>query len=68
MQPSFDFHSGQFPVGGRQTGPTVSIFFCLEAIAEESGFPTPSFFGYMLYATIVLVPIFLLISLLFFWP
>jgi len=39
-----------------------------EAIAEESGFPTPSFFGYMLYATIVLVPIFLLISLLFFWP
>ena len=42
--------------------------FMVKAIAEEGGFPTPSFFGYMLYATIVLVPIFLLISFLFFWP
>jgi Na+/H+ antiporter NhaD/arsenite permease-like protein len=42
--------------------------FMVKAIAEESGFPTPSFFGYMLYSTIVLVPVFLLVSLLFFSP
>jgi len=40
--------------------------FMVKAIAEERGFATPSFFGYMLYSGIVLVPIFLLISLLFF--
>jgi Na+/H+ antiporter NhaD/arsenite permease-like protein len=41
--------------------------FMVKAIADERGFPAPSFFGYMLYSGIVLMPIFLLISLLFFW-
>ncbi len=40
--------------------------FMVKAIADESGFATPSFFGYLLYSTIVLVPVFLLISLVFF--
>jgi Na+/H+ antiporter NhaD/arsenite permease-like protein len=40
--------------------------FMVKAIAEESGFPTPSFFGYLAYSGIVLLPVFLLISLVFF--
>jgi Na+/H+ antiporter NhaD/arsenite permease-like protein len=40
--------------------------FMVKAIAEESGCSIPSFFGYLLYSAIILVPIFLLISLIFF--
>jgi Na+/H+ antiporter NhaD/arsenite permease-like protein len=34
------------------------------AIAEENGIRMPSFFGYMLWAGIVLVPILVLLTLL----
>jgi Na+/H+ antiporter NhaD/arsenite permease-like protein len=42
--------------------------FMVRAIAEESGQHTPSFFGYLLYAAPILVPIFLLLTVLFFLP
>jgi len=34
------------------------------AIAQESGIKMPSFFGYLLYASVVLIPLFLLLTLL----
>jgi hypothetical protein len=34
------------------------------AIARERGVPMPSFFGYLLIASVVLLPIFLLLTLL----
>jgi Na+/H+ antiporter NhaD/arsenite permease-like protein len=34
------------------------------AIAEERGVRMPSFFGYLFYAALVLVPLFLLLTLL----
>jgi Na+/H+ antiporter NhaD/arsenite permease-like protein len=40
--------------------------FMVKAIAEEAGVKTPSFFGYVALAAIVLIPIFVLVSLLFF--
>jgi Na+/H+ antiporter NhaD/arsenite permease-like protein len=41
--------------------------FMVRSIAEESGTPMPSFFGYILkYSMIYLVPIFAIISLIFF--
>ena len=40
--------------------------FMVKAIAEESGIRMPSFFGYMLYSGLVLLPIFVLVTLLFF--
>jgi len=42
--------------------------FMVKAIAEGSGYKTPSFFGYMFYSCSVLVPIFVLVTYLFFWP
>ncbi|GAB4543642.1 MAG: sodium:proton antiporter [Thermodesulfovibrionia bacterium] len=40
--------------------------FMVRSIAEESGISMPSFFGYMLkYSVIILIPIFILITLLF---
>ena len=41
--------------------------FMVKAIAEESGYPMPSFFGYMLYSGVILLPIFVLLTFLFFW-
>lgn len=41
--------------------------FMVKAIAEESGWQTPSFFGYLLYSCAILLPIFLLVTYLFFW-
>jgi Na+/H+ antiporter NhaD/arsenite permease-like protein len=38
--------------------------FMVYAIAEENGIQMPSFFGYMLWAGIVLVPLFVLLTLL----
>jgi Na+/H+ antiporter NhaD/arsenite permease-like protein len=40
--------------------------FMVKAIAEESGQHTPAFFVYLLYGAAVLLPIFVLITLLFF--
>jgi Na+/H+ antiporter NhaD/arsenite permease-like protein len=41
--------------------------FMVRSIAEEAGTPMPSFFGYMLkYSCIILVPIFVLVSFVFF--
>ncbi|HSN85691.1 MAG TPA: sodium:proton antiporter, partial [Thermoanaerobaculia bacterium] len=40
--------------------------FMVKAIAEESGVEMPSFFGYMKYSLLVLVPVFLLSTWIFF--
>jgi Na+/H+ antiporter NhaD/arsenite permease-like protein len=40
--------------------------FMVKAIAEENGVRMPSFFGYMLYSTVVLLPIFVVVTFLFF--
>ncbi|MFH1263020.1 MAG: sodium:proton antiporter [Pseudomonadota bacterium] len=40
--------------------------FMVKAIAEEQGVPVPHFFGYMAYSTLILIPIFGLVSLWFF--
>ena len=38
--------------------------FMVAAIATESGIKMPSFFGYLLWAAVILVPLFLLLTLL----
>jgi hypothetical protein len=38
----------------------------VKAIAEESGVKMPSFFGYMAYSGLILVPLFGIVTLLFF--
>ena len=40
--------------------------FMVKALAEEAGVKMPSFFGYMLYSGAILIPLFLLVTLLFF--
>ena len=40
--------------------------FMVKAIAEESRIKMPSFFGYMVYALCILIPIFILTTLVFF--
>lgn len=40
--------------------------FMVKAIAEENGVKMPSFFGYMLYSGAILVPIFVVVTLVFF--
>lgn len=40
--------------------------FMVKAIAEENGIKMPSFFGYMIYSGLILIPIFILITLIFF--
>jgi Na+/H+ antiporter NhaD/arsenite permease-like protein len=42
--------------------------FMVKAIADQAGYPTPSFFGYMAYSGAVLLPVFGLVMLLFFRP
>jgi Na+/H+ antiporter NhaD/arsenite permease-like protein len=39
--------------------------FMVRAIAEQRGVPMPSFGGYMLYSLVVLVPVFVLVTLVF---
>lgn len=39
--------------------------FMVKSIAEHAGVKMPSFFGYMLYSLIILVPTFILVNLLF---
>ncbi len=40
--------------------------FMVKAIAEEHGVKMPSFFGYMAYSCTILVPLFVIVTLLFF--
>ena len=40
--------------------------FMVKAIAEENGVEMPSFFGYMLYSGFILIPIFAVVTLVFF--
>ncbi len=40
--------------------------FMVKAIAEEAGVKMPSFFGYMKYTVSILLPLFLLVTLIFF--
>lgn len=40
--------------------------FMVKAIAEEQGVKIPHFFGYMAYSALILIPIFIVISLIFF--
>jgi Na+/H+ antiporter NhaD/arsenite permease-like protein len=40
--------------------------FMVKAIAEEGGVRMPSFFGYILYSAAILIPIFVVVTLLFF--
>jgi Na+/H+ antiporter NhaD/arsenite permease-like protein len=41
--------------------------FMVKSIAEEAGVPMPSFFGYMLkYSLVILVPLFFIVTLVFF--
>lgn len=40
--------------------------FMVKAIAESAGYATPSFFGYMLYSCLILLPVFGLITWMFF--
>ena len=40
--------------------------FMVKAIAEGSGIRMPSFFGYLLYSVIILFPVFILVTLVFF--
>ena len=40
--------------------------FMVRSIAEQSGIKMPSFFGYMVYSIIILVPIFFLVAFVFF--
>jgi Na+/H+ antiporter NhaD/arsenite permease-like protein len=40
--------------------------FMVKAIAEEAGVKMPSFFGYMAYSGLILIPLFGLVTLLFF--
>lgn len=39
--------------------------FMVKAIAEETGIKMPSFFGYMLYSGLILIPLFILITFIF---
>jgi len=40
--------------------------FMVRSIAEEAGVPMPSFFGYMKYSVCILLPLFVLVTLIFF--
>jgi Na+/H+ antiporter NhaD/arsenite permease-like protein len=40
--------------------------FMVKAVAEEAGIKMPSFFGYMLYSGLILIPLFVGITLLVF--
>jgi len=40
--------------------------FMVKAIAEEQGVKIPHFFGYMAYSALILIPVFIVISLIFF--
>jgi Na+/H+ antiporter NhaD/arsenite permease-like protein len=37
----------------------------VKSIAEQSGVKMPSFFGYMLYSCLILLPLFVVVTLIF---
>ena len=41
--------------------------FMVKAIADEAGFKTPSFLGYMCYSMAILLPVFVVVTVVFFW-
>jgi Na+/H+ antiporter NhaD/arsenite permease-like protein len=40
--------------------------FMVKAIAEQAGFRTPTFLGYLVYSYLILVPVFVIITIVFF--
>ena len=42
--------------------------FMVKTIAEQAGVKMPSFFGYMVYSGLILIPLFILITFVFFGP
>jgi Na+/H+ antiporter NhaD/arsenite permease-like protein len=40
--------------------------FMVKSVAEEAGVKMPTFFGYMLYSTTILLPLFIVVTLIFF--
>ena len=40
--------------------------FMVKSIAEESGVKMPSFFGYMAWSVLILIPVFILLTFIFF--
>ena len=42
--------------------------FMVKSIAEDTGLKMPSFFGYMMYSCLILIPIFILLTFIFFNP
>jgi Na+/H+ antiporter NhaD/arsenite permease-like protein len=42
--------------------------FMVKAIAEQAGYRPPSFFGYTIYAALILLPVYVLVTFLFFLP
>ena len=40
--------------------------FMIRSIAQENGVPMPSFFGFMVWSCVILMPLFLILSLIFF--
>lgn len=42
--------------------------FMVKSIAESAGYPMPSFFGYLMYSLVILLPIFALVTYVFFMP
>jgi Na+/H+ antiporter NhaD/arsenite permease-like protein len=40
--------------------------FMVKSIAEEQGVAMPSFFGYMIYSGAILVPLFVVVTVVFF--
>jgi Na+/H+ antiporter NhaD/arsenite permease-like protein len=42
--------------------------FMVKALADQAGYPTPSFLGYLAYSAAVLLPVFVLVTALFFPP
>ena len=40
--------------------------FMIQSIAEENNIKMPSFFGYMLWSVVILIPIFMIISVILF--
>jgi len=41
--------------------------FMVKSIAEENDIDMPSFFGYMAWSVVILIPVFILFSLFYFW-
>ncbi len=40
--------------------------FMVKALAEEAGFHTPTFVGYVVYSSLILLPVFVVVAVVFF--